>query len=126
MDVKGEYLIAGSREQVWSALIDPEVLKVCIPGRESLEEFSDAGFEAKVTAAIGPVKARFNTSLNLENVKAPESYTVVGSSRGGAAGFGRGNFSRRRDPMHKVLNRTGTGPPSRRPGLQLPLCLWHC
>jgi len=91
MEVKGEYLIASTREQVWSALIDPEILKACIPGCESLEQISDTEFEAKVTAAIGPVKARFDTSLKLEDVKAPESYTLIGSSKGGAAGFGRGS-----------------------------------
>jgi carbon monoxide dehydrogenase subunit G len=91
MEVKGEYLIANNREAVWDALNDPEILKACIPGCESLEQISDTEFEAKVTASIGPVKAKFNTSLKLENVRAPESYTLVGSSKGGAAGFGRGS-----------------------------------
>ena len=91
MEVKGEYLIASKREAVWAALIDPEILKDCIPGCESLEQISDTEFEAKVTASVGPVRAKFNTSLKLENVQAPESYTLVGSSKGGAAGFGRGS-----------------------------------
>jgi len=91
MDVKGEYLIASSREQVWAALIDPEVLKECIPGCESFEQLSDSEFEAKILAAIGPVRARFNTSLKLEDVQAPESYTLVGNGKSGAAGFGRGS-----------------------------------
>lgn len=80
-----------SREQVWAALIDPEVLKECIPGCESIEKISDTKFAAKVMAAIGPVRARFNTSLTLENVNAPVSYTLVGNGKGGAAGFGRGS-----------------------------------
>ncbi len=91
MEVRGEYQIASPREQVWAALIDPEVLKACIPGCESLEQISDTEFAAKVTAAIGPVRAKFNTHLKLENVQAPESYTLVGSSKGGAAGFGKGS-----------------------------------
>jgi len=91
MEVKGEYQIGSSRENVWAALIDPEVLKACIPGCESIEQISDTEFAAKVTATIGPVRAKFNTSLKLENVKAPESYTLVGSSKGGAAGFGKGS-----------------------------------
>ncbi len=90
MEVKGEYRIASTREQVWAALNDPEMLKACIPGCTSLDKISDTEFAAKVTASIGPVRAKFNTSLKLENVQAPESYTLVGSSKGGAAGFGRG------------------------------------
>ena len=90
MEVKGEYRIASTREQVWAALNDPEMLKACIPGCTSLDKISDTEFAAKVTATIGPVRAKFNTTLKLENVQAPESYTLVGNSKGGAAGFGRG------------------------------------
>ena len=90
MEVRGEYQIASTREQVWAALNDPEILKACIPGCESIDKISDTEFAAKVTVAVGPVRAKFNTSLKLENVQAPESYTLVGSSKGGAAGFGKG------------------------------------
>ena len=91
MEIKGEYQIASGREDVWRALNDPEMLKKCIPGCESLEKISDTEFSATVMAAIGPVRTRFNTRLSLENLKPPESYTLVGESKAGAAGFGRGS-----------------------------------
>ena len=91
MEIKGEYLIASSRESVWAALNDPEVLQRCIPGCESLEKKSDNEFSGSVTTVIGPVKARFRTSISLEDLNPPESYTLVGESKAGAAGFGRGN-----------------------------------
>jgi carbon monoxide dehydrogenase subunit G len=91
MEIKGEYQIDSGREEVWQALIDPEMLKKCIPGCESVERISDTEFAATVMAAIGPVRARFNTKLLLENLNPPESYTLVGESKAGAAGFGRGN-----------------------------------
>ncbi len=97
MEIKGEYQIASSREKVWAALIDPEVLRECIPGCESLEQISATEFVAKIIAAIGPVRATFNTSLTLENVQPPESYTLVGNGKGGAAGFGRGRADIRLD-----------------------------
>ena len=90
MEIKGEYQIASSRENVWLALNDPEMLKKCIPGCESLEKISDTELTATVMAAIGPVRARFNTKLSLENLNPPESYTLVGESKAGVAGFGRG------------------------------------
>jgi len=90
MEITGEYQINSSRESVWQALNDPEVLKQCIPGCESLEKVSDTELEAKVMAAIGPVRARFNTRLTLDDLNPPESYTLVGESKAGAAGFGRG------------------------------------
>jgi len=91
MEIKGEYQIDSSREAVWQALNDPEMLKKCIPGCESLERVSDNELKATVMAAIGPVRARFNTKLSLENLNPPESYTLVGESKSGAAGFGRGS-----------------------------------
>jgi hypothetical protein len=91
VDIKGEYRIANTRERVWLALNDPEVLQRCIPGCESLEKVSDEEMRAKVMAAIGPVKSRFNTTLTLENLNPPASYRLVGVSKGGAAGFGKGS-----------------------------------
>ena len=91
MEIKGEYQIDSSREDVWLALNDAEMLKKCIPGCESLEKSSDTELDATVMAAIGPVRARFKTRLSLENLNPPESYTLTGESKAGAAGFGRGS-----------------------------------
>jgi carbon monoxide dehydrogenase subunit G len=90
MEIKGEYQIDAPREAVWQALNDPEMLAQCIPGCESLEKLSDTEFAAKVTAAIGPVRAKFNTVLSLEDLDPPSSYRLVGESKA-AAGFGRGS-----------------------------------
>jgi carbon monoxide dehydrogenase subunit G len=90
MEIKGEYRIDASREVVWAALNDPDMLQKCIPGCESLEKISDTEFAAKVTAAIGPVRAKFNTSLKLEDLDPPKSYRLVGESKA-AAGFGSGS-----------------------------------
>jgi len=91
VEIQGEYLIASPRVSVWEALNDVDVLRECIPGCESLERVSDDELHAVVLAAIGPVKARFNTRITLENMNPPQSYTMVGESKGGAAGFGRGS-----------------------------------
>lgn len=91
MEITGEYQIASSREQVWEALNDTEMLKKCIPGCESLERVGENELSAKVAVAIGPMRAKFNTRLTLENLNPPASYTLVGESKAGAAGFGRGS-----------------------------------
>lgn len=90
MEITGEYQIAAGRELVWRALNDPEMLQKCIPGCESLEQVSETEFNAKVTAAVGPVRAKFNTRLSLEDLNPPESYRLVGESKA-AAGFGSGS-----------------------------------
>ncbi len=91
MDMTGEYRIAVPRDVVWAALNDAEVLKTCIPGCEELEKTSDTTMEAKVVQKIGPVKAKFSGAIELVNIKAPASYTIIGEGKGGVAGFAKGS-----------------------------------
>ncbi|WP_299483647.1 carbon monoxide dehydrogenase subunit G [uncultured Roseibium sp.] len=90
MDMSGSQVIPAGREAVWRALNDPEVLKACIPGCESLEKTSDNEMNAQVTTKIGPVKAKFKGAVTLENINPPESYTITGEGKGGVAGFAKG------------------------------------
>ena len=90
MDMSGEYTIPAPREKVWQALNDPEVLKQCIDGCQSLEKTSDTEFQAKVTAKVGPVKATFNGTVNLSDIDPPNGYTISGEGQGGVAGFAKG------------------------------------
>ncbi|MDH3314198.1 MAG: carbon monoxide dehydrogenase subunit G [Gammaproteobacteria bacterium] len=91
MDIKGEYRIPADRQTVWNALNDPEVLKRCIPGCESMEKETDDSYTARMLAKIGPVKARFSTLISLSELNPPESYTISGEGKGGPAGFGKGS-----------------------------------
>jgi uncharacterized protein len=90
MDLTGEERIAASRDTVWKALNDPEILKACIPGCESLEKISDTELEATVGVKMGPVKARFSGRVELTNLNPPSSYTISGEGKGGVAGFAKG------------------------------------
>ncbi|MPY75620.1 MAG: carbon monoxide dehydrogenase [Alphaproteobacteria bacterium] len=90
MDMTGEYRIPAPREAVWKALNDPDVLKQCIPGCEELEKKSDTEFAAKVTAKVGPVKAKFGGNVKMSDLDPPNGYTISGEGSGGAAGFAKG------------------------------------
>ena len=90
MEMNGEERIAAPREKVWAALNDPEVLKQCIPGCETLDMTGDNTMAATVKLKIGPVSAKFNGEVTLENINAPESYTISGEGKGGVAGFAKG------------------------------------
>ena len=91
MDIEGTYKIGLAREQVWDALQNADILQQCIPGCEELELLSDNRYLAKVVAAIGPVKATFKTNIEMQNLTPPESYTLIGEAKSGAAGFGKGS-----------------------------------
>ena len=90
MEMSGEYTIAAPRQAVWDALNDPEVLKACIPGCETLDKTSDTEMTAAVTAKVGPVKAKFNGSVTLSDIDPPNGYRISGEGKGGAAGFAKG------------------------------------
>lgn len=90
MQMSGEELISASRERVWEALNDPEILRQAIPGCESVEKTADDSFAATVKLKIGPVKATFKGDVTLSNIDAPNGYTIAGQGKGGAAGFGKG------------------------------------
>jgi len=90
MKMTGEYVLAASRADVWAALNDPEVLKECIPGCETIEKTSDTEMNATVKMKVGPVSAKFKGKVTLSDLNPPTSYTISGEGSGGAAGFAKG------------------------------------
>jgi len=90
MNLQGERLIAAEPEATWTALNDPETLKTCIAGCESLERVTDDEYLATMAVRIGPVNARFKGKLKLANIVPISSYTIAFDGQGGVAGFGKG------------------------------------
>ena len=71
MEMQGERRIPAPRQAVWEKLNDPETLKQCIPGCESVEKTSDTEFTAKVRAKVGPVSAHFTGKVTLTDLNPP-------------------------------------------------------
>jgi len=90
MEMTGERRIPAPRQRVWDALNDPEVLRLSIPGCESVTRTAEDAFEARVAVKIGPMSARFGGKVKLENLNPPASYTISGEGNGGAMGFAKG------------------------------------
>ena len=90
MTMTGEATLPAGRPKVWSLLNDPEVLKSCIPGCESLERTGDNGFAAVVRTRIGPVSATFRGKVELSDIVPLAGYTIKGEGEGGVAGFAKG------------------------------------
>jgi uncharacterized protein len=90
MDMSGERLIEASRAKVWEALNDPEILKACIPGCETVEKLSETELKATAAVKLGPIAARFAGKVRLSDLDPPNGYTISGEGQGGAAGFAKG------------------------------------
>jgi uncharacterized protein len=90
MTMAGEQVLAAPQEKVWASLNDPEVLKACIPGCETLDRLSATEFTVVATNKIGPVKARFKGKVHLTDLNPPNGYKISGEGDGGIAGFAKG------------------------------------
>src|ERR1700722_14451829 len=91
MEMHGELRIPAPRADVWAKLNDPDVLKTCIPGCESVDKVAYTEFTAKVVARVGPVKASFSGKVTLTDLDPPAGYTITGEGTGGVAGFAKGS-----------------------------------
>ncbi len=97
MKMENERHLPLPRQQVWDALNDAAVLQACIPGCESFEQSDDNRYDAVVNTKVGPVKARFQGSVALDDLDPPVAYTLSFQGKGGQAGFVKGSSSVRLD-----------------------------
>jgi uncharacterized protein len=71
MQMNDSQRIPAAKDKVWAALNDPDILKKCIPGCQSLEMTSP-------------------TEMTLSDLDPPNSYRISGEGSGGVAGFAKG------------------------------------
>ena len=90
MEMSGEQLIPASQQAVWNALNDPDALKACVPGCESITPAGDNAYDVLMVARVGPVSAKFKGKLTLSDIVPPQSYSISFEGQGGAAGFAKG------------------------------------
>lgn len=91
--------IAAPPAEVYAALLNPEVLKACVPGATAVTGSPEDGFEATVTQKVGPVKATFKGQVTLSEMIENQSLTITGEGKGGAAGFAKGGAEVRMTPV---------------------------
>jgi len=89
MKLTGSYQINVKKQKVWEALNDPEILMKSIPGCEEFNKKSDNEFSATATNKIGPFNASFTGTIELKDIKAPNSYKITGSGNS-TVGFANG------------------------------------
>jgi uncharacterized protein len=90
MQMNDSQRIPASREKVWAALNDPDVLRQCIPGCGSLEKTAPNEMTATVVFKVGPIKATFGGKVTLSDLDPPNGYRISGEGAGGVAGYAKG------------------------------------
>lgn len=89
MKIQGTHTFDAPREQVWKALLDPEILARTLPGCEKLERVAENEFRGVLNVNIGPVKGQFQGTLQLSDIQPLESYHMRLDGKG-PAGFMNG------------------------------------
>ncbi len=90
MQMSDQREIQADPATVYAALLDPEVLKACVPGAQEVEGTPQDGYTATVVQKVGPVKATFKGQVTMSDMVENQSLTISGEGKGGAAGFAKG------------------------------------
>jgi carbon monoxide dehydrogenase subunit G len=90
MKIEGTQQLQAPRERVYEALIDPDVLRRCIPGCESLDLIGERLYAATLKAGVGSIKGAFRGNVHLEDMNPPVHYRIVVEGQG-AVGFAKGS-----------------------------------
>jgi carbon monoxide dehydrogenase subunit G len=101
MEMSGEQLVPAPQQEVWRALNDPNVLKECVPGCESIEPAGENAYQVLMVARVGPVSAKFRGKLTLSDIDPPRSYALAFEGQGGPAGFAKGSAAVRLAPVNE-------------------------
>ena len=99
MEMTGEQLIPLPQAATWKALNDPDVLKDCIPGCETITRVGDNEYDVVMTAKVEPVSAKFKGRMTVTDSDPPNAYTLKFEGQGGVAGFAKGEATVKLSPQ---------------------------
>ncbi len=99
MQLKDHRDIQADPATIYAALLDPEVLKACVPGAQEVTGNAEDGYEATVVQKVGPVKATFKGKVTMTDLVPGKSMVITGSGKGGAAGFAKGGATVTLEPL---------------------------
>jgi carbon monoxide dehydrogenase subunit G len=89
MKVEGVYSFPAAPEKVWELLLDPESLRSCIPGAESLTETSPDHWDAVMKVGVAAIRGTYKGKVAIVDQRPPTQYTLQIEGSGGP-GFVKG------------------------------------
>jgi carbon monoxide dehydrogenase subunit G len=106
--IAGNYTFEATREEVWSALTDPEVLARTIPGCQRLDEVGENEYESTLKVGLQAVRGVYTGRVKIDNLVRPESYDIHVDGKG-SNGFlkGSGSIKLREDGASTILDYFG-------------------
>ncbi len=77
-DISGTQTMPIPIEEVWEYLLNVNKIAACVPGFQSLQETGNERWKAVVSAAVGPIKAKFTVDLTRTERQEPELMVLKG------------------------------------------------
>ena len=90
MKLSGSYEINAPRDRAFAAITDPNVLQRAIEGCEKMVKTAEDTYDAHLKLGIAGLKGSYVGKVQLKDMKAPESYTLLMDGKG-APGFVKGS-----------------------------------
>ena len=90
MKLTGAYTIPSPREKVFAMITDPAVLQRLIDGCEKMVKTGEHSYDAHLKIGVAGLKGSYVGKVQLQDLKVPESYTLVIEGKGGP-GFVKGS-----------------------------------
>src|SRR5438876_10545948 len=89
MKVEGVYTFPGQPQQVWEVLLNPDSLRACSPGVESLTETGPDHWDAVMKVGVATIKGTYKGTVALFEKEPPNNSTLQVECSGGP-GFVKG------------------------------------
>lgn len=86
MKLNGTHKFKASSSEVYNAILNPGVLKSCIPGCESVEYLDNSHLQANISTSLPGLKGPYGIVINIEQQQAPNKLVlrVQRKGRGGS------------------------------------------
>ena len=98
LKITGQKIVNRSPPDLWSLLMDPEVLRRCIPQCEEFEVMAPLKYRVLLKLGFGLVKGQFRGEAELKDVIEPERYRLEVRATG-TTGFVHGSTDVRLVPV---------------------------
>jgi carbon monoxide dehydrogenase subunit G len=84
MRIRGTYLIAAPRSEVFAAICDPNALLAVIPGCRAIEKVSDEEYRGEIVLRLPGFVGSYRTEVRLVDAEEPRGGTLEGKVAGRA------------------------------------------
>jgi carbon monoxide dehydrogenase subunit G len=108
MRIEGRFRFEGSQQEVWDLLLDPEELKVALPGVKEWKEVGPYEYEVTMKVGIAAVSGTYSGKMVALDLQEPRAFKLA-MEGGGPLGFvkGEGNADLAEESGKTVMSYAG-------------------